>query len=165
MIRYGIAAGLGGLTGGAILLAAPESAFEAIVPFLILLACALMAFQPRLSRYMAARRGAEAGHPWGRLVGVYLTGIYGGYFGAALGRILRALLALFRPAHTQRLNGLKNRLAGVVNSVAAILFIRVAPVDYGVVLLLAIGSVVGGQVGATVGRRLPAPILRAVVVS
>jgi uncharacterized membrane protein YfcA len=165
MIRYGVAAALGGLTGGVVLLAAPESAFEAIVPFLILLACALMAVQPRLSRYLAARRGAEAGHPWGLLAGVYLTGIYGGYFGAAQGVILMALLAIFLTDDLQRLNGLKNWLAGVVNGVAAILFILVAPVDYRVALLLAIGSIVGGQVGATVGRRLPAPILRAVVIS
>jgi uncharacterized membrane protein YfcA len=165
MIRYGIVAGLGGLTGGVVLLAAPESAFEAVVPYLILLACALMALQPRLSRFMAARRGAEAGHPLGLTVGVYLTGIYGGYFGAAQGVILMALLAIFLTDDLQRLNGLKNWMAGVVNGVAAILFILVAPVDYGVALLLAIGSTVGGQVGATVGRRLPAPVLRATVVS
>ncbi|MFN8519931.1 MAG: sulfite exporter TauE/SafE family protein [Chloroflexota bacterium] len=165
MIRYGLVAAAGGLTGGLILLAAPESAFEAVVPFLILLACALMALQPRLARYMAKRRGAEAGHPTGLMVGVYLTGIYGGYFGAAQGVILMALLAIFLTDDLQRLNGLKNWLAGVVNGVAAILFILVAPVDYRVAALLAIGSIVGGQVGATIGRRLPAPVLRATVVT
>jgi len=165
MLRYGIVAAAGGLTGGIILLVAPESAFEAIVPFLILLACALMAFQPRLTRYMTARRGIEAGHPTGLLVGVYLTGIYGGYFGAAQGVILMALLAIFLTDDLQRLNGLKNWIAGIVNGVAAILFVFFAPVDYGVAALLAIGSIVGGQVGATIGRRLPAPVLRATVVS
>jgi uncharacterized membrane protein YfcA len=165
IIRYGAAGAAGGLTGGLILLAAPESAFEAVVPFLILLACALMAFQPRLSRFMAARRGAEAGHPTSLLVGVFLTGIYGGYFGAAQGVILMALLAIFLTDDLQRLNGLKNWIAGLVNGVAAILFILVAPVDYGVAALLAIGSIVGGQVGATIGRRLPAPVLRATVVT
>jgi uncharacterized membrane protein YfcA len=165
MIRFGIAAILGGLTGGVILLAAPESAFEAVVPFLILIACALMAFQPRLSRFMAARRGMEAGHPTGLMVGVYLTAIYGGYFGAAQGVILMALLAIFLTDDLQRLNGLKNWLAGLVNGVAAILFILVAPVDSRVAALLAIGSIAGGQVGATIGRRLPAPVLRATVVT
>jgi uncharacterized protein len=165
MIRFGAAAAAGGLTGGVVLLAAPESAFETIVPFLILLACALMALQPRLARFMAARRGVEAGHPTGLMIGVYLTGIYGGYFGAAQGVILMALLAIFLTDDLQRLNGLKNWLAGLVNAVAAILFILVAPVDYGVAALLAIGSIVGGQVGATVGRRLPAPVLRATVVT
>lgn len=165
LIRYGAAGAAGGLTGGLILLAAPESAFETIVPFLILLACGLMAFQPRLSRFMASRRGIEAGHPTGLLIGVYLTGIYGGYFGAAQGVILIALLAIFLTDDLQRLNGLKNWIAGLINAVAALLFVLVAPVDYGVAALLAIGSVVGGQVGATVGRRLPAPVLRATVVT
>jgi uncharacterized membrane protein YfcA len=165
LMRYGAAGAAGGLTGGLVLLAAPESAFEAVVPFLILLACGLMAFQPRLSRFMAARRGAEAGHPWGLLVAVFLTGIYGGYFGAAQGVILIALLAIFLTDDLQRLNGLKNWIAGVINAVAAVLFILVAPVDYGVAALLALGSIVGGQVGATVGRRLPSPVLRATVVS
>lgn len=165
IIRYGLAAGAGGLTGGLVLLAAPASAFEAVVPYLILLACGLMAVQPRLARFMAARRGAEAGHPMGLLVAVYLTGIYGGYFGAAQGVILMALLAIFLTDDLQRLNGLKNWLAGVVNAVAATLFILVAPVDYTVAALLAVGSIVGGQVGATIGRRLPAPVLRATVVT
>jgi uncharacterized membrane protein YfcA len=165
IIRYGAAGAAGGLTGGLLLLAAPESAFEAVVPYLILLACALMAFQPRLARYMAARRGLEAGHPTGLTLGVFLTGIYGGYFGAAQGVILMALLAIFLTDDLQRLNGLKNWIAGLVNGVAAVLFILVAPVDYGVAALLAIGSIVGGQVGATVGRRLPAPVLRATVVT
>jgi uncharacterized membrane protein YfcA len=165
IVRYGAAGAAGGLTGGLLLLAAPESAFEAVVPYLILVACALMAFQPRLARFMAARRGVEAGHPTGLLVGVYLTGIYGGYFGAAQGVILIALLAIFLTDDLQRLNGLKNWIAGLVNAVAAILFVLVAPVDYAVAALLAIGSIVGGQLGATVGRRLPAPILRATVVT
>jgi uncharacterized membrane protein YfcA len=165
IIRYGAAGAAGGLTGGLILLAAPESAFEAVVPYLILLACALMAFQPRLARYMAARRGMEAGHPAALTLAVFLTGIYGGYFGAAQGVILMALLAIFLTDDLQRLNGLKNWIAGLVNGVAALLFVLVAPVDYGVAALLAVGSIVGGQVGATVGRRLPAPVLRATVVT
>ncbi len=164
IVRYGLMAAAGGLTGGLILLVAPESAFEAVVPFLILLACVLMAFQPRLARYMVARRGIEAGHPKALGLAVYLTGIYGGYFGAAQGVILMALLAIFLTDDLQRLNGLKNWLAAVVNGVAAILFILVAPVDYEVAALLAVGSIVGGQVGATIGRRLPGPVLRATVV-
>lgn len=164
IVRYGLVAGAGGLTGGLILLVAPESAFEAVVPFLILIACTLMAFQPRLARFMAARRGIEAGHPMALTLAVYLTGIYGGYFGAAQGVILMALLAIFLTDDLQRLNGLKNWLAAVVNGVAAILFILVAPVDYEVAALLAVGSIVGGQVGATIGRRLPGPVLRATVV-
>ena len=95
---------------------------------------------------------------------MYLTGIYGGYFGAAQGVILMALLAIFLTDDLQRLNGLKNVLAALVNGVAAVLFIIAAPVDYSVVLLLAVGSIVGGQIGASVGRRLPSAVLRLVVI-
>ena len=164
-IRLGIAAGLGGLTGGLLLLALPASTFATIVPLLILFACALMAVQPRLARAMAKRQGGRAGHPAVLWVGVYLTGIYGGYFGAAQSVILLALLGIFLADGLQRLNGLKNVLAGVVNGVAAILFILFAPVDFGVAALIAVGSVVGAQLGAYVGRRLSPMALRIAVIS
>jgi uncharacterized membrane protein YfcA len=163
-IRLGTAAGVGGLTGGLLLLVLPASSFGIIVPWLILLACGLMAIQPRMSRYMATRRHVIADHPLPLTIGVYLTGIYGGYFGAAQGVILMALLAIFLTDDLQRLNGLKNVLAALVNGVAAVLFIIAAPVDYSVVLLLAVGSIVGGQIGASVGRRLPSAVLRLVVI-
>ncbi|MCY7420059.1 MAG: sulfite exporter TauE/SafE family protein [Chloroflexi bacterium] len=164
-IRLGSAAALGGLTGGLLLLALPASSFGRIVPWLILFACLLMALQPRLSRMMATRRHAGSEHPLTLLANVFLTGIYGGYFGAAQGVILIALLAIFLTDDLQRLNGLKNVLAAVINGVAAVLFMLLAPVDYRVVLLLAIGSIVGGQMGASVGRRLPAGVFRVPVVS
>lgn len=164
IIRFGSVAALGGLTGGLLLLVLPASAFGTIVPWLILVACGLMALQPRLTLAMATRRQVLSDHPLPLTIGVYLTGIYGGYFGAAQGVILIALLAIFLTDDLQRLNGLKNVLAAVINGVAAVLFILAAPVDYGVVLLLAAGSIVGGQVGASVGRRLPSTALRLMVI-
>jgi hypothetical protein len=92
------------------------------------------------------------------------TAIYGGYFGAGQGIIMIALLTIFLPDGLQRLNGLKNVLAVVVNGVAAIVFVLVAPVHWDVAVLIAIGSIVGGQVGARVGRRLPAPLLRLAII-
>ena len=99
------------------------------------------------------------------IASVYLTGIYGGYFGAAQGVILIALLAILIDDDLQRLNGLKNVLAAVVNSVAAIIFILVAPVAWGPAILLAIGSTIGGQLGAVVGRRLSPLALRVAIVT
>jgi uncharacterized membrane protein YfcA len=91
--------------------------------------------------------------------------VYGGYFGAAQGVILIGLLGIFIDDHLQRLNALKNVLAGLVNGVAAILFIAVAHVAWGAAGLLAAGAIVGGQVGASVGRRIPAPLLRVVIIA
>jgi uncharacterized membrane protein YfcA len=166
---FGIA---GGLTGAVLLLALPESAFNRIVPILILFAVVLVALQPRLSKLMAARRvvRAERGlgpgreHPIPLLIGVYLTGVYGGYFGAAQGVILIALLGIFLPDNLQRLNGMKNVVAALVNGCAAALFAFSGLVNWPVALLLAVGSITGGQLGAYVGRRLSPFVLRGAII-
>ena len=163
-IRLGAAAIAGGLTGGLLLLAMPAAAFERIVPVLILGAVALIAVQPRLSRAMGHRRVEGAEHTVPLVATMYLTGIYGGYFGAGQGVIMMALLATFLPDPLQRLNGLKNVLAVLINGVAAILFIAVAPVAWPPAILLAVGAIAGGQVGAVVGRRLPANVLRLAII-
>jgi uncharacterized membrane protein YfcA len=162
-IRLGITAGAGGLTG-ALLLRAFPGAFEAIVPFLIGIALLLVVVGPRLSRTLAAHRHAEAHRSWPLTVTLYASAIYGGYFGAGQGIVMIALLTIFLPDDIQRLNGLKNVLAVIVNGVAAILFALVAPVHWDVALLIAAGSIVGGQIGAHFGRRLPAPLLRTAIV-
>jgi uncharacterized membrane protein YfcA len=163
-IRLGTAAALGGLTGGLLLLALPEAAFEKIVPVLILVSVGLIAFQPWLSRALGDRRAVGREHTVPLVVTLYLTGIYGGYFGAGQGVIMMALLGVFLPDDLQRLNGLKNVLAVLINSVAAVLFIVFAQVAWAPAVLLAIGAVIGGQVGATVGRRLPANVLRLAII-
>jgi hypothetical protein len=162
------AAGLGGLSGACLLLVLPASAFASIVPILILVACGLVVVQPRLSAWVLERR-ARSGtvHAGGGpllLVGVYLTGIYGGYFGAAQGVILIALLAILVEDDLQRLNGLKNLIATVINGVAALIFIAFAPVAWVPAILLAIGSTIGGQLGAFVGRRFSPLVLRGAIV-
>jgi uncharacterized membrane protein YfcA len=164
-----VAGGLGGLTGAILLLVLPEAAFNRIVPILILVACALMAVQPRLTAWVAERRargGSTPAHGGGPLLlaTVYATGIYGGYFGAGQGVILIALLAILIADDLQRLNGLKNAIAVTINAVAAVLFIAVAPVAWEAAALIAIGSVVGGQIGANVGRRMSPVVLRSAVI-
>ena len=165
-----VAGGLGGLTGGILLMALPASAFERIVPILILVACVLVAVQPRVSAWILRRRTAAGTDQIGREGGpilvttVFLTGIYGGYFGAAQGVILIALLAILVDDDLQRLNGLKNAIAVVINAVAGVIFILIAPVDWRIVGLLATGSIVGGQLGALVGRRLSPFVLRGVII-
>jgi uncharacterized membrane protein YfcA len=162
-IRLGLASGAGGLTGAILLLSFP-GAFAAIVPVLIAVALILVAIGPRLSRALAEHRSAESHGSWPLAVLFYATAIYGGYFGAGMGIIMIALLTIFVADDIQRLNGLKNVLAALVNGVAGILFIAVAPVHWDLALLIAGGSIVGGQVGAKVGRRLPAPALRMAII-
>ena len=166
--RLAVASVLGGLAGGALLFVLPESAFAAIVPVLIGLGCLLVVLQPRISAWVARRHDRVGGlgphGAWWVWPLVCLAGVYGGYFGAAQGVLLMAIMGIGVPETLQRLNAVKNVLAMLVNAVAAVLFVLVAEVDWAAAGLIAAGSVVGGQVGATVGRRLPDVALRAVIV-
>jgi uncharacterized membrane protein YfcA len=155
---------IGGLTGSILLLWLPSTVFTKVVIGLIMIALTLVVVQPRLSRWLASRghAGTHVTAPLMVLVGV--TGIYGGYFGAAQGIILIALLSIFLADDLQRLNGAKNVLAMTVNLVASVTFIIAAEVNWAVVLCIAIGSVIGGQLGARVGRKLDPRALRAVIV-
>lgn len=164
LLVLGAAALGGGVTGAVLLLALPGSVFRHVVPVLILVACVLVALQPRLSARLALREHRHAHGGAMLFVTVFLTGVYGGYFGAAQGVILLALLGIFLTDHLQRLNATKNVLALVVNAVAGIIFIAFAHVAWEAAGLLAAGSVVGGQVGGTLGRRIPAPLLRGIIV-
>jgi uncharacterized protein len=154
---------LGALIGGLLLLRLPPDVFRLVVPVLIGLACVLVLVQPRLASWLSRRRGHPNGGPllW---LGVFATGVYGGYFGAAQGVLLIALLGIFLEENLQRVNGLKNVMAMLVNATAAVLFIVVANVDWTIVACVAVGSTLGGLLGASVGRRLPPVVLRAVVV-
>lgn len=159
------AAVAGGLTGAILLLVLPSTTFLLIVPYLIIIASVLMAVQPYLSRALAARR--VDGHSHNAVLDglVYATGIYGGYFGAAQGVLFISLLSIFQPGNLQRSNATKNLLAVGTNGVAAILFIAIAQVDWAVVLLIALGSIVGGQVGAFAAQRMRPGVLRWIVVT
>jgi uncharacterized protein len=159
---FGCCTATGALTGGILLLTLPSSVFDAIVPALILLACALMALKGRLTPKQPQAGGR--GHLVAAGVSAFLTGIYGGYFGAAQGIILLSLLSLLIPDDLQRLNALKNVLAAVANGVAAVLFIAVAHIAWEAAATIAVSSIIGAQLGATLGRRLPEVWLRRIVV-
>jgi uncharacterized membrane protein YfcA len=165
-IRLGSASLVGGVVGAVLLLSLPARAFSAIVPVLIVLGLFLVVFQPRISAWVDVHHESARGEfgPWWVWPTVAATGVYGGYFGAAQGVLLMGVLGVGIADSLQRLNGLKNILAGLVNGVAGVVFIAVAHVDWTVVALIAVGSVVGGQVGATVGRRLSPLALRVFIV-
>ncbi|MFJ1703931.1 sulfite exporter TauE/SafE family protein [Kitasatospora sp. NPDC088346] len=168
LARLSVASLIGGLIGAVLLIRLPAKAFDAIVPVLILLALVLVVLQPRVARAVAARR-AEAGPPAAEVgpvlfTGVLLAGVYGGYFGAAQGVLLLALMGMLLQDTMQRINATKNVLAMIVNGVAAVFFLFTSTIDWTAVLLIAVGSAAGGQLGAKVGRRLPPQVLRGVIV-
>ncbi|MBV8432515.1 MAG: sulfite exporter TauE/SafE family protein [Solirubrobacterales bacterium] len=157
---------LGGSTGAVLLLVLPASAFKAIVPAFIAVALVLIVMQPWLTRRIGSRRRRHdqtAGPP--ATLGVFLSGVYGGYFGAAQGILLLAILGLAIDDDLQRINALKVVLAGLVNLVAGIIFAFAAHVAWGAAGLIAAGSILGGIIGARQGRRLSPTALRVVVVA
>jgi uncharacterized membrane protein YfcA len=164
-LRLGAASALGGIAGAVLLLTLPAGAFKAIVPALIILALVLVVFGRQIVATVTSGR-----HRPSERIGVWLwittfgTGVYGGYFGAAQGVLLLAFLGIFLSDSLQRHNALKNVLAGLVNAVAAVVFVIAAHVDWAAAGLIAAGSVIGGVLGASVGRRLPAPMLRGLIV-
>ena len=168
VLRLLSASALGGLAGAALLLVLPESAFEAIVPALIALGIVLVVTGPRVSRWVARRHAGEDGLPhhgaWWVWPAILLAGVYGGYFGAAQGVLLIAILGIGIQENLQSLNGIKNLLGAAVNGVSGLVFVLIADIDWQIVLLIAAGSVVGGQIGARVGRRLPDRWLRGAIV-
>lgn len=159
---------IGAALGAVLLLVLPPRAFEAIVPVLIALGCIIVVLQPRISAFVARRHEATGGLPergaWWVWPLVLATGVYGGYFGAAQGVLLMAVMGIGISEPLQRLNATKNVLMTVVNAVAGLIFVFVAEVDWLIVLILAVGSTLGGQLGARYGRRLPPAGLRVIIV-
>jgi uncharacterized protein len=176
LLRLLPASVLGALTGAFLLLHLPAAAFETIVPALVGLAVLLVATQPLLQRWVARRReaGNDAAEPAlgrGRLAalfaGAYVTGTYGGYFAASQGVLQIGIFGLLLHESLHRLNALKNVLTLGVNTVAAVTYVVVATdrVHWTAAGLVAGGALVGGYVGSSVGRRLPAVVLRTVIVA
>ncbi len=165
--RFGVASVLGAVIGAVLLLLLPSGAFSAVVPVLIVLAIVMVLAQPWLARRLAARRAkeeAERPDGWLLWLGVLATGIYGGYFGAAQGVLLLGLMGVVLTESLQRLNAVKNVLAMLANLASGIVFVLVAHVSWIVVVLIAVGSGIGGLLGARVGRKLSPAVLRGLIV-
>jgi uncharacterized membrane protein YfcA len=155
---------VGGAVGAALLLLLPSESFDAVVPWLVLLACALIALQPRLAGWLGAR-GVAKPHPgWEVQLGVGLGAVYGGYFGAGLGVILFAVLALLVPDEPLRLNALRGLQSLTVNAVAAVVFVVTGHVHWLAAVLLAAGAWCGAIAGVRLSRRLSPQAVRTAVV-
>jgi uncharacterized membrane protein YfcA len=155
---------LGGVTGAVLLLVLPASAFKDVVPAFIALAVVLTVLQPRLNRRLAAHVAARSRRAVVVLpLAVYITGVYGGYFGAGQGILLLAILGVMLAQSLHRSNALKNVLAGTVNGVAGVYFIFAAHVEWAPAAIIAVTSILGAQIGARYGRRLHPSVLRVLI--
>lgn len=160
--KLALTAVAGAIAGCVLLLSTPDSAFDAVVPFLVLGASLLLALQPRVSRLVGEPQ--EGGKPAVLYPAVFVAATYGGYFGGALGVILLGVLALTVPDTLRRLNGLKAALSLTVASVTVVAFGIFGPVDWVAVAILAPITLLGGFLGARVARKVPDRALRPAVV-
>lgn len=159
---------LGAIAGSVILLATSESFFDRIVPFLILFACALMAFQDRLGGW--AQHHRLAAQPGDRVppvlhIAVFVLSIYGAYFGAGLGIITLAVLGILLPDDLQHSNALKGLLSALINFVAVVYFAVFGPVEWLPAAVMAVAALAGGYLGVGVARRLGKRWLRVSVIA
>lgn len=160
---------VGSVIGAGLLLVLPADAFQAIVPILIAIALVLVVVGPTLQKRTASHPEdvpTPTWHRWAIGVGVFVAGMYGGYFGAAQGVLIMGIFSALSSEPLQRLNGYKNVLSLIVNGVAAITFVLFARdhITWLIVLFIGLGSLVGGVIGAKVGRRIPPNALRALII-
>ena len=175
-LRWQIPASLAGaLVGAWLLLHLPATAFEAIVPVLLVVALVLVVTQPLIQRWVK-QRAAAAGREQGVMTpqriatlvaATLITGIYGGYFAAAQGVLLVGLMGVLVQDSLQRLNAAKNLLTLLVNTVSALTYTIVAwdRINWPAVGLIAVGSLLGGFIGAGIGRRMSPVVLRSAIVA
>lgn len=164
-LRCGVALA-GGLAGSALLLATDDRLFTALVPWLLFVATALFAAGPRLRRWVPALASGPGGRAAPAALAVELAvAVYGGYFGAGLGVLLMATLALVGHDDVREAAALKNLLASVVTSIAVVLFVVAGAISWPHALPALAGAVLGGVLGARLAQRLPAIWLRRAVVA
>jgi uncharacterized membrane protein YfcA len=157
----------GALAGAILLVSTPESAFDLIVPFLILFACVVMAFQEQLASFAAHRKLTSTSdhHIPATLHGAtFLLATYGGYFGGGMGILMLAGLGIFIPDDIQHSNALKGLLSAVINGVAVIYFVIFGSVIWPVAIVMAVAALAGGYSGVYVARRLGRKWLRIAVI-
>jgi uncharacterized membrane protein YfcA len=148
ILPLAIASVVGSLIGVALILSSSQRAFENIVPFLVLATCALLAAQPTVARRLGERSGTRDRPGFGALAAQTLVAAYGGYFSAAMGVAVLAILGLYFEDTLQRLNALKALLQLVIGAVSAIGYALVTPVDWTAVGIITPAGLIGGEVGA-----------------
>jgi uncharacterized protein len=174
ILALGAISAAGAVLGAFLLVVSSAEFFERVVPFLIFLACGLLAAQTRLARLVRNRREsvAPAGDPPDTdphtvplFAAQFLAAIYGAYFGAGVGIMMLAILGIFLADNLQRLNALKGLLSLLINGIAAVYFILFADVRWVAVAIMAVTSLLGGQLGVVLARRLNDQALRWLVIA
>ena len=156
---------LGTSVGCTLLLLGSSQTFRSVVPWLIGGATLLFALSPKITKRLSHIDHAHGARRWAMYVGIFLASIYGGYFGAGLGILLLAVMAVSLPFEIRELQGLRNLLSLIINAFAAIIFIFRGHLAVDAVYMLLIGTLVGGWLGTLLIRRLSPTVVRTLIIT
>lgn len=153
---------VGGVLGALLLLRTPAHVFTALIPYLLLLATAVFALSPYLTK---PHSGGARHHSYWQLAAQFLVSIYGGYFGAGVSILMLAILAFSGLPSLNAMNGVKNFLAACINGVALVPFLLAGVIWWPQATMMALGAIIGGYLGARIGRRIAPQHLRRFVIA
>jgi uncharacterized membrane protein YfcA len=165
LIPMGIVSLLGGVGGGLLLLATQDATFSRLIPWLLLFATVLFTFSGRISAWMRTR---ESGKPEGSaaaLAGQAVVSVYGGFFGAGMGIMMLASLAMAGHDDVHEINAIKNLLSAIIYSVTVLTFVTAGAVSWPYTIIMLATATLGGYWGASMARRIPAPWLRRFIIT
>jgi uncharacterized membrane protein YfcA len=165
LIPMGIVSLAGGIGGGLLLLATKDATFSKLIPWLLLFATVLFAFSGRISAWL---RSADAGKPENSattLAGHAVVSVYGGFFGAGMGILMLASLAMAGHDDVHEINAIKNLLSAIIYSVTVLTFVIAGAISWPYTIIMLATATLGGYWGASVARKIPALWLRRFIIA
>lgn len=165
LIPLGIVSFIGGIGGGLLLLSTKDATFAKLIPWLLLFATVLFAFSARISRWLRGAVESEPNNSAGSLAGHAVVSVYGGFFGAGMGILMLASLAMAGHDDVHEINAIKNLLSAVIYSVTVLTFVIAGAVSWPHTLIMLATATLGGYWGARVARRIPAVWLRRFIIT
>lgn len=164
LIPMGIVSFIGGIGGGLLLLATKDATFSKLIPWLLLFATVLFAFSGRLSAMLRGAEAAKPGNTPTALAGQAVVSVYGGFFGAGMGILMLASLAMAGHDDVHEINAIKNLLSAIIYSVTVLTFVVAGAVDWPYTLIMLATATLGGYWGAHIARKIPALWLRRFII-
>ncbi|RZI41944.1 sulfite exporter TauE/SafE family protein [Herbaspirillum sp. HC18] len=165
LIPMGVVSFFGGIGGGLLLLAVNDAAFTRLIPWLLLFATVLFAFSGRISLLLRGARDAVPGNTPTALAGQAVVSVYGGFFGAGMGILMLASLAISGHDDVHEINAIKNLLSAIIYSVTVLTFVIAGAVDWPYTMIMLATATLGGNQGASIARKIPALWLRRFIIT
>lgn len=165
LIPMGIVSFIGGVGGGLLLLSTKDATFARLIPWLLLFATILFAFSNKLGVLLRGAKALEPKNSAGTLAGQAVVSVYGGFFGAGMGIMMLASLAMSGHDDVHEINAIKNLLSAVIYSVTVTTFVIAGAVSWPHTLIMLGTATVGGYLGASVARKIPALWLRRFIIT